>query len=165
MFLLLSAIGRARPDRCLKPMPLRGLADSGDRGAVKVIAILMAVAVALTSCSSPEFDTTGKECWRHVRDVPDKPGNVTVVCKSGADGSLQVYFPNSWLRLMPPTTCNSSGSVTEAGEGLTFQFGAGACENGRALKPQIFECQRAGSSLSCRVEGSELVFQHFPGNP
>jgi hypothetical protein len=118
--------------------------------------ILMVILIC--ACSNQSRAATGQECWKHVVSDPEKSKNRLSICFSGQEASLNVFYPNNWLRLIPPTNCRSSGTTSATPEGVDFDFPAGNCENGEVLKRTQLKCKRTGSSLACKHKGKDLEF-------
>ena len=126
---------------------------------MKSLVVLILGFAFLCGCSRPALGARGDECWQHVLDILGKSHNEFEICRSGGIAFHQVYYPNSLLKLMPPTTCRSEGTATDGPNRITvYSFEPGTCENGRKLKQARFVCQHQAGAMVCRYEGFELAF-------
>ena len=122
--------------------------------------VLAVCALWLSACTTDTPMAPGSTCWLHVVDQPGKSENRLTICAAGTAATHHVYYPNSWFRLMPPTSCNSSGSVSpEPRDSMTFSFAQGRCANGRSLNPAVFTCARVADGLACRYGSHQLAFR------
>ncbi len=93
-----------------------------------------------------------------------KNKNTFTLCRGANHATQEVHFPNR--PLYEPTTCRSVGTVDDSdGQGSTYRFSEGSCENGKTLRPAEFVCDSLKRKLSCTYEGVQLDFSPVEMRP